>query len=323
MAAQEPAIAAPQPHPAAAARTAAQDPRGASLSLPAPPGEGGRALESFPQVSSPRAVQCIWMDECELQEGMWRPSLSSLSHCSPAFSTRPCARLDAWRTGAAASADVAAHSEDRAPAPQPALAIMVRRGEAYQGTWRKAARHGMGVWRSTMGDTAGDVYDGEWRDDKFDGLGTYTYGGAVPTGTSMRVAPPGDLGDTYVGEWRDGVKHGHGVSLSQASGDRYEGTWRANKQHGLGTHTWSNGAEYQGAFAEGVVDGQGHFASTKGYTLTGSFVRGRPTEGVMLETASQNRFFCTFGPTCAEIDTDPEPVVKVEPPPPPPPPPPP
>ena len=87
--------------------------------------------------------------------------------------------------------------------------------------------------------------------------------------------------------------------------------WRDDKQHGLGKYSWANGAEYEGVFNQGRIDGQGVFVSTQGWTFTGMFALACPTKGVMLDANSQVRSFCTLGPKCGEIWTNPKPALKV------------
>jgi len=302
-------LSTPMPAPAlAAANPSMAPPDGHRLEAQAHPnaGTGPDAALSSPDAALSASVQPEQprseFHEKQITDSMWRPELPSALELRPSFSSRPCSEFRSDRDDMPES-DAAA--VERLPAR------MVRMGETYQGAWREGLRHGRGTWRSITPAGDGAQYKGEWREDMFDGEGTYAWGGSDRIGVGGGVRQGRSTGDSFEGEWRAGLQHGHGVLCSQAHGDRYEGMWRAGKQHGLGTYTWPDGAEYQGAFHEGVISGQGVFCSGAKHCFTGSFACSRPTEGIIQETHSKDRFFCTFAPACDEIWFEPTPISQV------------
>ena len=243
-----------------------------------------------------------WEQQRPITDSMWRPELPSALEHRPPYSSRPCSEFRSSQDDALAR-----------PAAQPprSPARMVWQGETYSGAWREGLRHGRGTWRSITGAGDGAQYEGEWREDLFDGQGTYACGGSDRIRVGGGVRQGQSSGDTFEGEWRAGQQHGHGVLRSRVHGDQYEGMWRAGKQHGLGTYTWPDGAEYRGAFAEGVISGQGVFCSVGKERFTGSFARSRRTKGVTQEAHSERRYFSTFAPACDEIWFNPMPTSQV------------
>ena len=49
------------------------------------------------------------------------------------------------------------------------------------------------------------------------------------------------------------------------------GQWRHNKQHGTGKYRWANGDEYEGGWADGLLEGEGILRQADGIRFKGTF----------------------------------------------------
>ena len=152
-------------------------------------------------------------------------------------------------------------------------------GAVYQGEYRDAQKHGLGIIQYP----SGDVYKGSFRHDQFEGNGTYI---------THEM--------TYRGQWRNGVCHGKGTEI-WADGSKFEGTfdmgekagygvfvwqngnsfrgyWQQNQMHGKGRLQYASGDVYQGEFSHGSPDGQGKLVRADGQVFEGLFREGEPSE---------------------------------------------
>ncbi|QBZ81587.1 morn repeat incomplete domain containing protein [Pandoravirus celtis] len=151
-------------------------------------------------------------------------------------------------------------------------------GTFYEGTWEKGLRHGHGV----CVDADGDRYEGDWVRDEIQGSGTMVYAD----------------GDRYEGDWSDGRRHGYGF-CTVARGEqvhRYDGQWQCGtlhgygedvgpdatyrglhhcgKRHGYGVMVFSDGAVYEGQWADDMPMGYGTLRCPTGYLYRGWWARG-------------------------------------------------
>lgn len=87
---------------------------------------------------------------------------------------------------------------------------------------------------------------------------------------------------TYVGEWKllngKKVKHGQGkitfpgVSNKQLGAEEYDGAWEEDKMHGQGKYTFTSGAEYEGQWVNGKMQGHGKMVYPDGTLYEGTWV---------------------------------------------------
>jgi hypothetical protein len=116
---------------------------------------------------------------------------------------------------------------------------------------------------------------------------------------------------TYTGAFIDSKPHGKGT-LTLYGGDQYDGAWRNAWMSGQGTFTWaSSGDKYSGMFHQNLMQGKGTFISTTGWNFAGILERGRPTEGVLTET-DVSRFNVTYSSDCDIMERGPTPATKVQ-----------
>ena len=80
-----------------------------------------------------------------------------------------------------------------------------RKGNEYEGEWKKDRKHGHGVYKWADG----HIYEGNFKDGKFDGHGVYKHAS----------------GDIYEGNYKDDKRNGHGV-LKLANGNIFEGNFK-------------------------------------------------------------------------------------------------
>jgi hypothetical protein len=58
------------------------------------------------------------------------------------------------------------------------------------------------------------------------------------------------------------------------NGDKYEGAWKDGLPNGQGRCTWSNGDKYVGEFKDGALDGQGTYKYANGDEYVGEWKYG-------------------------------------------------
>ncbi|PRP85687.1 hypothetical protein PROFUN_06521 [Planoprotostelium fungivorum] len=104
-------------------------------------------------------------------------------------------------------------------------------GDKYNGQFQNGLFHGHGVVTES-----GYVYDGEWSEGNKDGEGTF-----------KMLANPGDH---YEGTFANNRFDGVGL-YTWANGNTYEGHWRDGKMQGHGRFTFLDGTFIQGEFAAG------------------------------------------------------------------------
>lgn len=157
----------------------------------------------------------------------------------------------------------------------------------YSGSWSNGTRHGYGKYELP----SGVEYEGQWVNDIIEGYGRIQF----------------TDGYSYVGEWRNNKKHGIGVlynlfgwsayqfvydepvtgTNSSASKPLTDGTIRMPKagtasaggclmgdcQDGKGKISYSDGAVYEGFFADGNREGYGVLTFTDGFKVEGKFYK--------------------------------------------------
>jgi len=122
-------------------------------------------------------------------------------------------------------------------------------------------------------------YEGEWSDDKFNGVGYYTWKDNVTYQGEFKdgmLHGNGKMvwtnGDTYEGSWQCDLKDGFGCFI-WANGDKYVGGYQNNKKHGYGTITWGShpGESYHGSWKEDKKDGMGTYDWPNGGSYIGEW----------------------------------------------------
>jgi hypothetical protein len=94
-------------------------------------------------------------------------------------------------------------------------------------------------------------------EDKFSGLGHYTWGG----------------GSFYEGEWKEGKPHGKGIKFWEDN-EYYMGDWKEGKMDGIGVYHWPDGAIYNGEWKDGFHEGEGVYVWEDGNQYSGSWKQG-------------------------------------------------
>jgi hypothetical protein len=135
-------------------------------------------------------------------------------------------------------------------------------GDMYSGSFKDNMRHGPGKMQYANG----DVYDGEWHEDRQHGEGKMVW-------QQMTDIAPSTKGWRYVGRWARGRLHGHGQLWFDTEGGSYVGQWEENLRHGLGKET-VGGDVYEGAFANGIRNGDGVLTTRDGVVISGKFIDG-------------------------------------------------
>jgi hypothetical protein len=123
----------------------------------------------------------------------------------------------------------------------------------------------------------GSSYVGAFRDGRFDGEGTFTAAGWTYTGKFSKGVVTGE--GTLTGP--DGGKvspeeDGEAWKFLSEDGWAYTGIWGERGQTGEGTFLFPDGSRYEGAFLQGLAEGQGAYISAGGQKIyEGSFAAGR------------------------------------------------
>jgi hypothetical protein len=117
----------------------------------------------------------------------------------------------------------------------------------YETEWRDEARNGYGVQYFAAGAFDGDRYAGGFENGMYSGLGVYAFGqNANNVGGSLR----------YEGEIAEDKWNGVGV-YTWRSGNRAAGSWREGLKSGPSVFEFSDGYRYEGEFANDARNGLG------------------------------------------------------------------
>lgn len=85
-----------------------------------------------------------------------------------------------------------------------------------------------------------EFYNGDFKNDKFDGVGMYTW----------------FSGKVYRGDWKNGQLHGAGEFL-WSNNVSYRGQYLNDRRHGVGEILWSRATRWRGQWAYGLRHGFG------------------------------------------------------------------
>lgn len=156
-------------------------------------------------------------------------------------------------------------------------------GNKYAGEFKDGKFNGHGTFTFGGGSkNAGDKYIGEFQEGDFNGRGTYTYAD----------------GSMYVGEFKAGNCSGQGTFTfgrgSKYAGDKYVGEFRDCKRSGHGTYTYADGSKYVGEFQDDKPNGQG----------TRTYADGRKSVGLWKDDA--------FVKTLTEAEVADQEVISME-----------
>lgn len=174
-------------------------------------------------------------------------------------------------------------------------------GSMHEGAWEEGVRCG----RGSMAHSDGDRYEGDWQADQLHGHGVYTWpdGARYEGDWEMDGITFGSMvyadGSRYEGDWSDGKRHGYGsctVAKEGGGAHRYDGQWqygalhgygedvcpdgtyrglhRCGKRHGYGVMVFSNGAVYEGQWADDMPTGYGTLRYPTGYLYRGWWAAG-------------------------------------------------
>ena len=120
---------------------------------------------------------------------------------------------------------------------------------------RKASAAGQGVRKFPDGCT----YVGTFAEDKYDGIGTFTYAN----------------GDIYEGSWLAGEKNGDGKYFFKESASTFEGTWESGT-FVSGKWIYKDGSSFEGSFKDGAPAGKGLYSFYSNLlSQTGEFKDGK------------------------------------------------
>lgn len=146
-------------------------------------------------------------------------------------------------------------------------------GNVYEGEWVCNERSGSGVLTSGMKDF---LYDGQWVNDMRNGFGhcvirgCETYSGQWRNNQFHGMGKYIDAeGHVYEGEFAFGRKHGMGKQQQQGSspsltGEQYIGEWKDGYRDGIGDAVFADGSTYSGTWAQDQRHGEGTFTSPHG-----------------------------------------------------------
>lgn len=143
----------------------------------------------------------------------------------------------------------------------------------YRGTVVSGMRSGKGQYSYPNGDS----YTGLWTNDKFNGIGSYSFGKLGQTfygdfdnhlmhGNGVLVKN-GTKEIIYEGAWQNGLKHGFGKQVYSPV-EYYEGNWNAGNKSGAGQH-FRDGNVYRGDWLNGKRHGKGEFQTKEGVVYSG------------------------------------------------------
>lgn len=122
----------------------------------------------------------------------------------------------------------------------------------------------------------GAIYEGQFKDDKFNGLGTFSYKGEEYKGNFKNSIFEGygvlkfANGNIYEGNFSQGNIEGKG-KMTFYDGNIYSGDWTKEKMSGNGKYYFKNGTKYEGQFNEGKINGQGTLFLIDGDKYVGHF----------------------------------------------------
>lgn len=149
-------------------------------------------------------------------------------------------------------------------------------GTRYEGEWQNGIAQGKGSKKFPNGDS----YAGEFVNGHMHGNGLYTWAsGDTYQGTFENDLPSGKgleahkNGDKYEGEFVAGRRTGEGI-LRSKNGTTLAGEWKDGFPIN-GVLTYANKSNYNGAFANGLFEGQGTLTYANGDTYTGEWKSGK------------------------------------------------
>jgi len=146
-------------------------------------------------------------------------------------------------------------------------------GGVYQGEIQDGLFHGKGTIRYP----SGSHYDGLFKEGVYHGQGTLVfsdgseYQGEFSEGrlTGKFVVESSKESLHYEGDLLDGYMHGQGTLTTD--GYTYIGGFKDRMFEGFGKITYENGVVYEGAFLNGLYDGEGMFLDDEGGRYEGQF----------------------------------------------------
>lgn len=147
--------------------------------------------------------------------------------------------------------------------------LCINISNAYIGYYKNGTKEGYGNIKYR----AGDVYDGLWLNDRFHGVGKYTF----------------TNGEYMSGYFQNGDLNGYG-EYYWADNNYYKGQWVNDLWHGEGLRVWPSGIVYSGRYVDDERNGYGILYWANGDKFTGLWMNGsRYGNGVLISGGVEHK----------------------------------